>query len=113
MVLFLFGVLDGATKGGDLDYLGAETHVGESKAASDETSAAEQSLDLLRLGVGDHVEVLGLATEQEVSYAAAHQVRLEARLLKRVEDLQGAAADVGARDGVLGAGNTDGLGNGV
>ena len=49
-------------EGGDFDHLAAETHVHDLKTAADDPAALEQALNLLRRGVGDHVEVLGFAT---------------------------------------------------
>jgi hypothetical protein len=50
-------------EGGDLDHLvlapAAVHHVHDAEAPADDEGAAEQALDLLRRGVGGHVEVLG------------------------------------------------------
>jgi hypothetical protein len=105
------GILDGAPKGGDLDNLRAEAHVSEPESPANEPRASKQALDLLGLGVGHDVEVLGFAAKQQIPDAAAHEVGFEARLLQCVENLEGAATDVGPRDRVIGSGDSAGLGN--
>ncbi len=85
----------GATEGGHLDDLASEPHVSEAKAPSDEAAVAEHRFHLLRRGVGGHVEVLGLPSEQQVANATAHQVGLVAALLQAVEHFQGTFGNVG------------------
>ena len=86
----------------------AEPHVAEAEAAAHDEAVAEELLDLLRVGVGADVEVLGLALEQEVAYTASHQVGHEAVVLQAVEDLEGILVDVLAGDVVLGPGQDAG-----
>ena len=63
----------------------------------------EQPADLVGLGVGADVEVLGRAPHHQVAHAAAHQVGRVARVVEAVEDFEGVLVDVSAGDGVLGA----------
>ncbi len=78
-VEFLVVPLKGAERG-DFDHFAAETHMHDLEAAADDTAALEQALDLLRRGVGGHVEVLGVATQQEIANRATDQVALVAGL---------------------------------
>ena len=94
-------VLGLPAEGGHLDDLAAEVDVGEAEAAADETAVAEQAPHLLGTGVGGDIEVLGVAAQQQVAHAAAHQVGRVARLVQAVEDLEGVFADVGAGNVVL------------
>ena len=92
-------------EGGDLDDLAAEAYVHDLEAAADDAAALEQTVHLLRRGVGDHVEVLGLAPAQQVTQAAADQIGLETGLVQAVEHIQGGAGNVLAGDRVLVAGD--------
>ncbi len=88
-------------EGGDLDDLAAEHHVRQAEAAADQPAVAEQLLDLLRRGVGGHVEILGPPPHQQVADGAADQVGTEPGLAQAVEHTQRIGTDVLARDGVL------------
>jgi len=92
-----------------LDILAAEENVNQAKAAANQARVAEQFADLLRMGRGGDVEVLGLAREHQVAHTAADEVRLEARTGEAIEDLEDVGVDVVARDGMLGAGQYAGF----
>ncbi len=62
-------------------------------------------LSLARRGVRGDVEVLGLAAEQQVAHAAAHEVGEVPVLFQLVEDPHGVVADPLAGDGMPGARN--------
>ena len=64
---------------------------------------------LLGARIRPDVEILGLAAEQQVAHAASHQVALVALVLEPVQHFQRAGTDVGARNYVLGPGDSDGL----
>jgi len=101
-------VLLAGTKGRHFDDLAAELHVGEAKPPADQTTVPKDLLDLLRTRVCRHVEVLRFTPQQQVTHAAANQVRSEPGRLEPVQDLQGIRRDVGARQRMVVAGNDDG-----
>ncbi len=94
-------VVDVGAEGRDLDDLAAEHHVRQAEAAADQPAVAEQLFDLLRRGIGGHVEILGPPPYQQVADGAADQVGTEPGLAQAVEHTQGVGTDVLARDGVL------------
>jgi hypothetical protein len=90
-------------EGGHLDDLAAIDHVRQPEAPADQPAVAEQRLHLLGRGVGGHVEILGVAADQQVAHRATHQVALETAFAQPVEHAQGVGADVLAGYAVLGA----------
>ena len=94
-------VVDVGTEGGDLDDLAPEHHMRQAEAAADQAAVAELLAHLLGRGVGGHVEILGVAADQQVSHGAADQIGLETGVPQAVEHAQRVRADVLARDGVL------------
>ena len=97
-------------EGGDFDHLAAETHVHDLEAAADDPAAFEQALNLLRRGVGDHVEVLGLAAAQQVAQTAAHQIGLKTLLVQPIQHVKRRSGDLLAGDRMLVAGYDPRLG---
>ncbi len=90
-----------ATEGGDLDDLAAETHVHDTEAAADDARIAKQLLDLLRRGVGGHVEILGSDPEQGITQAASDQIGFVAGVVQAIEHLEGGFAELTTRHGVF------------
>ena len=90
-----------AAEGRHLDNFGAEMDMGQTEAATDQATVAEDAAHLLGAGVGGHVEVLGLPPQEQIAHPAADQQGLEALLFQAIEDLEGVLADVGAGNGVL------------
>mgnify|MGYP000884841574 CR=1 FL=1 len=82
------------------DDLGAEDDVRQAEAPPDQAAVAEELLDLFGRGAGGDVEILGLASEQQVAHRAAHQIRLEARLVEPIQHPQRARTDVLAGNGM-------------
>ncbi len=75
--------------------------MGEAEAAADQAAVAEQLLDLFGRGVGSHVEILGLAIDQQVAHRAADKIGAEACIAQAIKHAQGVRADVLAGDRVL------------
>ena len=71
-------------KSGDLDDLAAKHDMGEPETAADQAAIPEQAAHLFRVGIRGHVEILGLAAEQQVTHATAHQVSLVAGIFQAV-----------------------------
>ena len=94
-----------AAERGDLNDFPAHAHVHDAKAAADNARAAEQGVDFLGRGVGRHIKVLGVATEQQVAHSAADEIGLMVCIAQPRHDLQGAVADVLAGYAVLVPGN--------
>src|SRR5690606_31647202 len=88
-------------EGRHLDDLAAEHHVRQTEAATDQPAVAEQVLDLLRRGVGGHVEILGRTADQQVAHGAADQERVEAAVLQSIQDAERIGADLLAGNPVL------------
>ncbi len=102
----IVGVGDGLgllAEGGDLDVLAAEKNVDQSEAPAYHARVAEQVAHLLRMGRSGDVEILGLAREHQVAYAASHQVGFVAGTCQAIEDLEDVGVDIATRDGMLGA----------
>ena len=81
----------------DLEDLGVaiEVQVGELEPPADDPAVArERALDLLRPRGRRDVEVLGRAIEQQVTDAAADQVRLEAAAREALRRLHGVAVEL-------------------
>ncbi len=79
-------------KGGHLDDLTLEVDVGKAKAPPHKTAVAEQPLYLARGGIGNHVEILRLPSQQQVTHTAAHEIADKAVVFQAVEDAQGVLA---------------------
>ena len=100
-----------AAEGRDLHHHVAEEDVHQAEAAPDDPGVAEDPADLLRLGVGRDVEVLRLASEEQVADAAADHVGEIAGLLQTIEDLQRLFLDPAAGDRMLGTGERCAVGS--
>ena len=99
-----------AAKRRNFDDLAAEAHMREAEPPADQAGVAEKLPDLLGVGIRDDIEVLRVHAEQQVAYAAADDVRIEACVLEPIQDLERAIGDVGAADGVFGAWDDPGAG---
>ena len=72
-----------APERGDFKRMTVQQNLHNGKRAAYAVRSREDALDLVRLGVGDDVDILGHAAEQDVAHAAAGKVgevsmRLEA-----------------------------------
>ncbi|MNV16331.1 hypothetical protein D3C71_1070870 [compost metagenome] len=94
-------IVDVGAEGGHFDDLATKHDMGQAEPAADQAAVAEQRLDLLGRGIGGHVEVLGVAADQQVAHGASHQVAGEPGITQPVQHAQGVGADVLAGDGVL------------
>ncbi len=65
-------------KGGYLDNFGAHADMHNLETAADYTGPPEQFVDLLRCGIGGHVEILGAQSQHQVADTTADQVGLKA-----------------------------------
>ena len=85
------------TKGGYLDHFvlaaTAIDHVNNAKASANDEGAAKQAFDLLRRGIGGHVEVFRAQTHQQVAHGAANDKGLVARVLEHMHHIHGAFVD--------------------
>ena len=80
-------------KGRNLHRFLAEHDMDDLEAAADQARAAEQTVHLLRIGVGGDIKVLGCDPEQQVAHRAADHIGLVALGLQRLADLAGTAAE--------------------
>src|SRR5262249_10636872 len=92
-----------APEGGYLHDLLAEAHMAEPEAPADDEAVPKQALHLLGVGRCHDVEVLRLASEEEIPHPPAHQVGQEAMVLQAIEDLEGICVDILPGYGVLGS----------
>jgi hypothetical protein len=96
------------TKGGDLDDFAAKTDVGETKAATDQKTVAEELLDLTRGSIGRHIEIFRGAMQEEIAHAAADKVGFEVLAAQAVQNFQGHFVKLFAGDVVFSAGEDNG-----
>ena len=89
----------------DLDDLPSEAHVGQTEAAADQATVAEQRAHVLRVRIGRDVEVLRVPAEEQITDAATDQERLVARVLEAVENLESVFGNVGPGNIVFGPRN--------
>ena len=75
------------------DFAAAEQDVREAKSSPDDAAVAEKTANVLRTRICCDVEILGLAAEQKVAHAAAHQVGLKAAALEAAHHLCGIRVD--------------------
>jgi hypothetical protein len=78
----------------DLDRLGAETDVRQPEASADDPAVPEQLLDLIGMRRRADVEILGTTAEEQVTDAAADQIRDVVALIETIEDLQRIGVDL-------------------
>jgi hypothetical protein len=83
-----------STEGGYLDDLAAEAHVDDSEATANHPGVAKQFVHFLGGGVGGHVKILGVASQQQVAYSTANQERLKVLTAQARHYLEGAIADI-------------------
>ena len=91
-----------APEGAGLDHLAPEDDVRQAEAPSDQKTVAELAPDLVRARVGPDVEILGLAAEQQVTHAAAHQIGRVPGVGQPVQHLERVGVDIRARDAMRG-----------
>jgi hypothetical protein len=77
-----------AAKRGDLDDLPTDPHMNDLKAASNDSGIAKALLDLLRSGIGGHVEVLGVLADQKIAHRSPDHVGVETVLLQLLNHKQ-------------------------
>ena len=90
-----------AAEGGYLDHVTAKYHMGQTEAASHQTAVGEEFADLLRGGVGRHIEILGRSAQQQIAHTSAHQIGLITCFIQAIEHLQGVVTDLASRDRML------------
>ena len=72
----------------DFDNLLAKPDVRKPKPPADQAAVAKQRPDLLRMGIGSNVEILGMQPKQCVAHAASDQECLKTRLVQPIQDLE-------------------------
>ena len=100
-------------EGRDLDDLPAHAHVREPESAADEPAAPEQPAYGLRRRAGRDVEILRLEAQQQIPNASTDEIGAVTGLGQRLENFEGAPADVSVGDAMLRWGDDDGLSNGA
>ena len=102
-------VVEVSAEGRDLDHLmlapAPVHHVHDAKTPPDDEGAPEQALDLLRRGVGGHVEVFGREAHQQVAHRAADDVGLKAAFLQGAHHVGGAFVDFRRVNAVVAGGH--------
>ena len=83
-------------EGGDLDGLVSVLHVRQPEAPSDDPAVAKQLLDLVRMGGGPDVEVLGPPVQQQIADASADQVGDVMVLVQSIQNFERVGVDVAA-----------------
>lgn len=95
---FVVLLVAGTAKGGNFNDFPSKMHMGEAKSASDQAAIAEYFSDLIWIGIGDHIKILGLPPQQQITDTAADQICLKAGFLQPIQYLQGIFADLGPRN---------------
>src|SRR5262249_21396605 len=85
------------------DDLGAKDDMGEPKPPPDQPSIAKKLSDLLGMGVGGDIEVLGGEPDQHVAHTTAHEVGRKTAIMQPIQYLESVWIDVLSGDRVLGA----------
>jgi hypothetical protein len=68
--------------------------MGQSETATDDAAISEQAAQLIGLRAGRHIEVLWLATQQQITHAAADQIGLMFGLVETLDYLGGIGIDL-------------------
>ena len=87
---------------GDLDDLSSsKKHMDQSESTTDDPAILKEGINLMRVGIGGHVEILRNLFEKKVPNASAHEIRQESMSVETVEDFQGLLVDHFSRYGVF------------
>jgi hypothetical protein len=78
-----------------------EVDMGKPEPPADKTAVPENLLDLVRLGIGGDIEILGFPAEEKVANPSADEVSEMARLLEAVQYPYCILADPLAGDGMV------------
>ena len=108
-VVAFVGITDRATKRGHFENFATEANVGDQKTTPHQATTAEQSANLLGLGIGRDVEILWRHASQQIAHAATDHVGLVAGVLERIENLQRGAGNLRTRNRMFRARNTYGV----
>jgi hypothetical protein len=106
-----YGPIGYGAERGHLEYLGTRVYVDEPESPSYDASGPEYSLDPRRLSVGDDIEILGPAAEQQIPHGSAHDIGLVPVLAKAFYYAESVRINACAFDPVFRLGVNDGLGN--
>lgn len=74
--------------------------MGQAETTANQAAVAKQLLDLFRSGIGDHVKVFRLQSQQQIAYAATNQIGVKARLMQAVQNLERILANLSAGNAV-------------
>jgi hypothetical protein len=83
----------------------------KAETPTDDPAIPKQLFDLIWMGGGPDIEILGHAAEKEIANAAAHEIRHVIELSEAIEHFQRIGIDVAARNRVLGPRNDAGDGH--
>ena len=92
----------GAPVGGDLNNFPAVADVYYLKAPADNSGAPEQPFDLFRFGVGGHIEVFWLPTQNKVTDGTANDIGLKSTIAESFYDSDRGRVDMLRMNGVIG-----------
>ena len=84
----------------------------QSEAPTDDPAVPEELLDLVGMGVGADVEVLGRASQQQIAHAAADEIGRVIEVTEPVQHLQGVRIYQAPGNHVRLAGHDHGLNHG-
>jgi len=103
--LLLIAAIAIGAESGDLDDLLTKPDMRQSKAPANQPAVTEQVVDLLRLGISDDIEILGLTAQQQIPHPTADQTGAITGMVQSIQDRDRAGTDIGPRDGMFGARN--------
>jgi len=75
------------------------------EAATNNAASLEQAVDLLRRRIGGNVEILGLATTENIPQATTYQLGFKAGFVQTKKHIHRGAGHLFAGNGMLVAGN--------
>jgi hypothetical protein len=87
--------------------LGLEKDMDQSKPTPNDSTVSKQSLNLIGVRIGHHVEIFWNPSEEEVADASTHEVGEVPVSMEAVQDLQGLFIDHLSGDGMFRPGDDE------
>ena len=90
-----------ASVGSDLNNFPAVADVYYLKAPADNPGAPEQPFDFFRFGIGGHIEILRLPTQNKVTDSTANDIGFKSTIAESFDDSDRGRVDMLRRNGVI------------
>jgi len=99
--MIVISLVGRGTKGRDFNNLPPKAHMRQPEAPTNQATVIKELTHLYRRGIGRHIKILRLPTEQQITHTAAHQIALVAAVLESVKNLQSRIGNICPADIVL------------